>query len=200
MVESSDSGFSRRFSESLLAYKRDHRCLCTFDVLFVCFLREVARFGFFRLGPIVIDVRLVEEVVEAQLIAAPSTEPDDYIPFSRLLMDEVRRSGGRRMDELHHLLVFMRCGKGVAARVFGELGVTPEQVESYLRSGLGEPASPETWMTPEEVAAYLRVHVQTVRTWIREGKMPARRVVGMRSLRVRATDAARMLRPLDEQD
>ena len=74
------------------------------------------------------------------------------------------------------------------------------RVESYLRSGVEGATGSETWMTPEEVATYLRVHVQTVRAWIREGRLPARRVVGMRSLRVLASDAARMLRPLDEAD
>jgi excisionase family DNA binding protein len=106
------------------------------------------------------------------------------------------------MDELHYLLAFMRCGEGLPARVFGELGVTPEQIERYLReTGGGTPApAAERLMTPEEVADYLKVHVQTVRAWIRSGRLPARRVAGLRALRVRAADVENLLEPLGDDD
>lgn len=32
------------------------------------------------------------------------------------------------------------------------------------------------YLTPEEVAATLRVHISTVRRWIRDGRLPAYRV------------------------
>jgi excisionase family DNA binding protein len=172
------------------------------DVLFLCFLRLVERFGYFHLGPITINVRVVEERVDATVLpgADPHAITEDWVRFSRLLMKEVRLSGRKRVDELHYLFAFMRCNEGIAAQVFGELGVTPAQVEAYLKSGIEETGPPDRWMTPEEVADFLRVHVQTVRAWIRGGKLPARRVYGMRSLRVRAVDAANMLRPIDEED
>jgi excisionase family DNA binding protein len=44
------------------------------------------------------------------------------------------------------------------------------------------------------------VHVRTVRAWIHSGRLPARRVAGLRALRVRAEDVASLLRPLDEAD
>ena len=32
---------------------------------------------------------------------------------------------------------------------------------------------PEVWLTIEEVAAELKVHIETVRRWVRKGELPA---------------------------
>ena len=39
-------------------------CGATLDLLFLCYLRRLSRFGYFVLGPITIDVDLIEDVVE----------------------------------------------------------------------------------------------------------------------------------------
>lgn len=195
-------GFNERLNTEVTRYEAEHECHGTYDVMFLCFLRLVSRFGYFTLGPITIDMRLIEDLVERTLQhrEAPGLT-EDLVHLSRLVMQEVRRSGRRRIDELHYLLAFMRCGEGLPARVFGELGVTPEQVESYLKeTGGAAPAPLERLMTPEEVAEYLKVHVQTVRTWIRSGRLPARRVAGLRALRVRSTDVMNLLEPLGEAE
>jgi len=181
--------------------QRRLNCDSTLDVAFLCYLRRLARFGYFRLGPITIDVRLIEEIVEHS--AVPSHTPRegltaDHRRFIVLLMEELRRSGRQRLDELHYLLAFMRCQEGLPGRVFSELGVTPEQVNAYLKdteSHLAEPA--EKLLTPEQVAEYLQVHVETVRGWIRSGMLPARRIAGLRALRVRSSDVDALLQPLD---
>jgi len=172
-------------------------CENTTDLFFLSFLRRMARFGYFTLGPITIDVRLIEDLVERNAVPGPvAAASEDFVRFSRLLMQEVRRSERTQIDELHLLLALMRWGEGLPGRVFGELGVTPEQIERYLQQPHGAAGSLEQLMTPEEVADYLQVHVQTVRAWIRAGTLPARRVAGLRALRVRAGDVERMLKPL----
>jgi excisionase family DNA binding protein len=174
------------------------------DVCFLAYLRRLARFGYFTLGPITIDVNLIEEIV---VRTVSRTEPagltEDAVRFHDRLAQEMRRSGRRRIDELHYLLAFMRCNEGLPGRVFGELGVMPETVESYLKQTGGAAAAVEPvdrLMSPEEVADYLGVHVQTVRAWIRSGRLPARRVAGLRALRIRYADVVNLLRPLDEQE
>jgi|SRR5579883_2176415 excisionase family DNA binding protein len=197
-----DAGFVEAVSRDAHAIAHRLGSDTTLDVIFLAYLRRMARFGYFALGPITVDVRLIEDLVER--CATPGQPPrasDDYTRFSRLLMQEVRRSGRRRIDELHYLLAFMRCNEGLPARVFGELGVTPEQIERYLReTGGAQAETHERLMTPEEAAEYLRVHVQTVRAWIRAGTLPARRVAGLRALRIRASDVETLLKPLDEPD
>ncbi len=107
-----------------------------------------------------------------------------------------------RLDELVTLLTFMKLGEGLPARVFGELGVTTEDVERYV-SELGGPPqaaspAPVTKLYSTEGAAdYLGVHVQTVRSWIRSGKLPASRLAGQKSIRIREHDLESVLEPID---
>jgi len=177
------------------------------DLVFLVYLRRMARFGFFTFGPITVDVDMVEEVVQRTAPRCTAHGPneheytDDYVRFSRRLIDGVRRSGRRRIDELHFLLAFMRTPEGLPARVFGELGVTPEQVEEFARNRPGaEPARLEKLYSPEEAADYLGVHVQTVRAWIRSGRLPASRLAGQRALRIRASALSSVLEPVDARE
>ena len=178
---------------------------CTIDIYFLAYLRHLSRFGYFTFGPINIDVGLIENIVDrtcAKRLPGETGRPpwaDDagWVGFSQLLMEEVKRSGRRHIDELHYLLAFMRLEDGLPKRVFGELGVTPDQVEEFARSG-GSRQSPalEKLFSPEEAAEYLNVHVQTVRAWIRSGRLRARRLAGQRALRITASDLQSVLEPL----
>jgi excisionase family DNA binding protein len=182
------------------------------DFLFVCYLAEYARLGRFEYGPIVIEVRVVEDQFAREYARlAPGQSRDDvtftdsYRHFYQALGAEVARSGRRRVDELHWLMAFMRVGEGLPARVFGELGVTPGDVERFSR---GSPAKPqasrdddlERLYSPEEIADYLGVHVQTVRAWVRAGRLPARRILGQRALRIRKSDLDAVLLPVTGTD
>jgi excisionase family DNA binding protein len=168
------------------------------DKLFLAFLRTNSRFGIFSFGPITIHVPTVEEAVRRAVHeSVPSGGLQNFVLLSDLLQAEVKRSGRSRVDELHLLLAFMRIGIGVPARVFGELGVTPQQVEDYA-SRASHPTLPiEELYSPEEAAAYLKVHVQTVREWIRTGRLKASRLAGQRALRIKASDLQTLLEPLE---
>ena len=174
------------------------------DVFFLAFLRRVERFGYFTLGPVTIDVRVIEDIVERTTLPSEQDPPpfgDELTRFSHVLMEEVRRSGRRRIDDLHVLLALMRFPEGLPGRVFSELGVTPEQVDEYVKSG-GQvaPRENERLYSPEEAAEYLGVHVQTVRAWIRSGRLKASRLAGQRALRIRASELNSILEPVDPGD
>jgi len=200
MQDLGEAGFVEHLNREVHGLAGRLHSASTLDVNFLAYLRHFSRFGYFSLGPITIDVNLIEDVVERT--AVPSEEldaADDYVRFSRLVVQEVRRSGRKRIDELHYLFAFMRCNEGLPGRVFGELGVKPEEVEAYLKRTGGAVSEPlERLMSPEEVAEYLRVNVQTVRSWIRSGKLAARRVAGLRALRVRFADVVELLKPIGE--
>ena len=175
----------------------------TVDLLFLAYLLKTSRFGFFSFGPITIDVRLVEDLVTRT--AKRGSDPkagtktrygDDVLRFFSVLSDEVERSGRRRIDEVHFLLAFMQIGEGIPARVFGELGVTPEEIRSFVPEAM-TPAGGGRLYSPEEAAEYLGVHVKTVRNWIRSGRLPASRLAGQRVLRIRSTDLNRLLEPVE---
>jgi excisionase family DNA binding protein len=175
----------------------------TIDVFFLAFLRRVERFGYFTLGPITIDVRLIEDIVERTTVSSSAERVpigDDVTRFSEVLMEEVRRTGRRHIDDLHVLLALMKFGEGLPGRVFGELGITPEQIEQYVKSGEMPARSNERLYSPEEAGEYLGVHVQTVRGWIRSGRLKASRLAGQRALRIRASDLDSILEPVDPSD
>lgn len=200
MTAQPDTSLIEQIHRDVIAMsERLGNCGSTLDVLFLCYLRRLSRFGYFTCGPVTIDVDLIEDIVERTAVPGDSCgASEDYIRYTRLLMQEVQRSGRKRVDERHFLLAFARCGEGLPARVFGELGVTPEQIEASFREPQAAMVPSERLMTPEEVATYLQVHVETVRGWIRSGKLPALRVAGLRALRVQYTDVIELLKPLDE--
>lgn len=176
----------------------------TVDIQLLVFLRRFSRFGYFQFGPVSIDVRVIEEIVE-RTTRVDSPEPltvlgDDVVRFSKILIGEVQKSGRKRIDELHYLLAFMRWGEGLPARVFGELGVTAEQVERFAAGRNQRTAAAETLYSPEEAADYLGVHVQTVRAWIRLGRLKASRLAGQRALRIRSTELLSVLEPVNPDD
>lgn len=205
--ELSPGAGSDRFLEELgLASAREAERLgspaITLDIQFLVFLRRFSRFGFFRFGPLSVDVSLIEDLVERTVDrgaseGAPAVS-DDLVAFSRQVAQETQKLGRKRIDELAYLLAFMRWRDGIPGRVFGELGVSPEAVERFAR----DQALPEQekLYSPEEAAEYLGVHVQTVRGWIRSGRLRASRLTGQRALRIRAGDLNSVLEPVDPKD
>lgn len=193
----------------------------TVDMEFMLYLQTLSRFGFFRFGPVTIDTRIVEDLfyrTAPRGTGGPEHPPvgESFVRFNERLWAEVRRSGRSRVDELHYLLAFMRTPEGLPARVFGELGVTAEDVEDYVATlathrataaeapafapGWRQRSRDERLYTTEEAAAYYGVHVQTVRTWIRSGKLPAVRLAGKKEIRIREHDLQAVLEPIDPRD
>lgn len=203
----SESAWSREMHEWLWRLAERYSQPMTLDLGFLAYLRALERFGFFMFGPVVIDVGIVEDAYARTRLATNSSLPvsEDYVRFSELLMREVRQSGRSAVDELHYLLAFMRVNEGLPSRIFGELGVTPEDVEDYVRelttgkTGLIAPGGERLYST-EEVADYFGVHVQTVRGWIRSRRLPAAKLAGQKSIRVRERDLRRMLQPIEPGD
>jgi excisionase family DNA binding protein len=52
------------------------------------------------------------------------------------------------------------------------------------------------YLTPEEAAEELGVHVQTMRAYIRSGRMPAFRLAGERAIRILRADLGKVLEPV----
>lgn len=175
------------------------------DIAFVAFLKACSQFGFFRFGPITLDVDVLEDIL---LRTHPRGDggpeyplaSEESIALGKLGWD-LFRSSEVSPGQRETLLTFMHWGKDLPARVFGELGVTPQDVEQYiseLSSGSrgARPASGRLFST-DEAAEYLGVHVQTIRAWIRSGKLPASRLAGMKSIRIREADLEAVLEPID---
>jgi excisionase family DNA binding protein len=57
--------------------------------------------------------------------------------------------------------------------------------------------SVERLYSPKEAAEYLRVHVTTIRRWVRLGRLPASRLAGGPYFRIRESDLLRLLDPFE---
>ena len=51
-------------------------------------------------------------------------------------------------------------------------------------------------LTRTQAAEALGVHVQTLRAYVRSGKLPAHRLAGERAIRIRRPDLEKLLEPL----
>lgn len=183
------------------------------DIEFVAFLRTFSQFGFFRFGPITIDVNVVEDILlrtHPRGDGGPEHPPasPEAIQLGESQWDIAAELGRATIDELVCLLGYMRWGKGLTARVFGELGVTEDDVirAASEPTGSRRPESKATspvaqrLYSTEGAAEYLGVHVQTVRSWIRSGKLPASRLAGQKSIRIRERDLEAVLEPIDPRE
>lgn len=194
--------FQRSFAEEVRAeYDRLGIPGPTLDLAFLAFVRLLARFGVFRFGPITISVDQIEAAVEQSHRGAelPASQGEGFVRLFDMVAQEARRTGSRRPNELHYLLAFMRIGDGLPARVFGELGVSPEQVEQFARRPPAGRSIEERLYSPEEAAEYLGIRVETVRAWIRSGRLRASRLAGQRVLRIRASDLEAVLEPVQPE-
>lgn len=184
------------------------------NIEFLSFLRAFSRFGVFRYGPITIALAPVEDVFWREYQArvpedlppwdardrdVPATTQDHH-DFVTRAWAEARSRGRRTFDELDYLVGFMTTTSGLPLRVFSELGVSPERVRAYAeRDRLGLPPIEEMverLYSPEEAAQYFGVRVETVRSWIRSGKLPASRLAGLKSIRIRERDLSAVLDPI----
>ncbi|MEO8541253.1 MAG: helix-turn-helix domain-containing protein [bacterium] len=182
------------------------------DIEFVAFLRTFSQFGFFRFGPITIDVNVVEDILmrtHPRGAGGPEHPPGslEAIELGELQWAIAAERGSLHIDELSCLFGYLRWGKGLPARVFGELGVTEDELEGYVTElsagGRREPSHPpvvQKLYSTEDAAGYLGVHIQTVRAWIRSGKLPASRLAGQKSIRIRERDLEAVLEPIDPRE
>jgi excisionase family DNA binding protein len=65
-----------------------------------------------------------------------------------------------------------------------------------LEAAPREEKETKDYLTPEEAAEALSIHVQTMRTYIRTGRVPAFRLAGERSIRILRADLEKVLEPL----
>ena len=54
----------------------------------------------------------------------------------------------------------------------------------------------QEYLTPEEAAEALSIHVQTMRAYIRSGRLPAFRLAGERAIRILRSDLEKVLESL----
>lgn len=185
-------------------------------------LRAISRFGVAQIGPYVIDLeelridwsRPVERSAgkvawsddavavfdcAARIARSDRQNPDRPMTSARVqithLLVAIFTTGGTLMTELQQRYGITSAGWRTA------LAVRPSDSDQERRETDG-PATPaeQSYLSPEEVAQALGIHVQTVRGYIRSGKLTALRVAGERTIRIRKSDIESLLEPLHPED
>ena len=193
------------------------------DELLLGCLQALARFGIVRLGTWTIDLeRFGIDWLEAPAMGAGREGAKvSYSEAAVAIFDRAARiakaddSAGIRVE--HFLVAFTDEDAGVmgdlkrtfaidsaswraAAASLADSdaggGVTGENkmVDASARTSVL--TAIRQYLTPEEAADTLGIHVQTLRAYIRTGKLPALRLAGERSLRIRRCDLDKVLEPL----
>ena len=115
------------------------------------------------------------------------------IHIEHLLVAFANEETGLMGDLRRRFAIDSAAWRSAAANLAGVRFVN--QDESKIAELSVSPASRE-YLTPEEAAEALGIHVQTLRAYVRSGKLPALRLAGERSLRIRRADLDKVLEPL----
>ncbi len=188
------------------------------DDLLIALLAEISRFGIAQVGPWSIDVdgldgQATVDPVEAASdggAAGPRYASSTVALFERAT--GIARRDGSGTTRLVHLLVAFSDEEGLMAELREAHGFTSTEWRAALAAmdPALDPAHPRQSATagarvPEllsvdDAADFLDVHAQTVRNYIRSGKLPAYRLAGERFIRVLRRDLLALLErvPVDD--
>lgn len=174
------------------------------DLLLGCFA-SLAQFGILQLGPWTLDLEAFGidwlQPLEPGKGKIRYAEPVLEI-FSRAA--RIARAEGAASVGVDHLLAAFAAEESGLA---GELKRTRGISSASWRAAVAQLARPapgkqtrepglrpaREYLTPEEAAEVLGVHVQTLRAYVRSGKLPAHRLAGERAIRIRRKDLEAVL-------
>jgi len=178
-------------------------------------LRAISRFGIVTLGPWSLDL----EALGVDWVRGVDT-PRPKVAYSQQAVQlfdraaRIARSAGSVGVGVNHLLAaFATEETGLMKRLKMAHGITSASWRAAIaaidtpgandsRIDEMESSKKETrqYLTPEEAAEMLGVHVQTMRAYIRGGRVPAFRLAGERSIRLRRSDLEKVLEPFEVEE
>lgn len=194
----------------------------TADDLLLGLLSEVSRFGIAWIGDWAIDIRSLEGASSTNGGPRGDTKAPGYAADTVRLFESgvaiAREDGARSVAPVHLLAAFAEEESPVMLELRRRHGFGPAQWRAALARTDLEPqqsfaavrgngdsrargAAGEI-MNVDDAAAYLAVHAQTIRNYIRSGKLPAYRLAGERSIRLLRQDLLALLEQVrtDEPD
>ena len=207
----------RATREAIARAKRRGAQAVTPDDLLIGLLQTIARFGIAFIDPWTIDLEALGEA-PAEEGTSDGGPKVAYAPATAALFDRAagiaRQDGASRVKLVHLLVAYAPENNGFMGQLKQTYGFSatewraalarwhplrPNGLESGVRIDAGNQhkASLEerALLSPDEAAAFLGVHTQTVRGYIRSGKLPAHRLAGERALRIRREDVLALLEP-----
>lgn len=166
----------------------------------------MARFGVARIGPLRLDL----EVLGLDWLTPVAASPEGKVAYSAAtvaLLDAaaaIARADGAKCPRVVHLLAaFPRIAP---SPLWTRAGVESAGWRAALAewdtaaASAGGAPSHDEYLSPEQAAELLGVHHQTIRGYIRSGKLAALRIAGERAVRIRRASLDRLLEPLESSE
>lgn len=195
-----------------LAKKRNRKEVGPDELLLGC-LQTFSRFGVAQIGSWTLDL---EEFGVDWLDTPPKNETK--VAYSQPVVDLFDRAariatadGSGTIRVFHLLAAFGVENEGFMGDLKRSFGITNSTWRAAVaRTWIGTDVSLSgvdsskgnnlsEYLTPEQAAEALSIHVQTVRAYVRSGKLPALRLAGERAIRIRRGDLKTVLEPLVPQ-
>jgi len=198
-------------SFAIFAAKQHGALEVTPDHILLGCLRAISRFGIATLGSWSLDL----EPLGVDWVRQPEG-PRPKVAYSQEAVDlfdraaQIAKSVGDSGISVNHLLAaFATEENGLMGELRRAHGITSASWRAAI-AGLGsettngvkpdrlttEKKKTQEYLTPEEGAEALSIHVQTMRAYIRSGRLPAFRLAGERAIRILRTDLEKVLEPL----
>lgn len=193
-----------------LAKQRGLREVTADELLLGC-LHAISQFGVVQLGAWMIDL----EALGIDWISRPE-QSGVKVAYSQAVVDifdlaaRIARSDESGIRVEHLLAAFAGEDRGLMRELKRTHGITsggwraaiaelPRRADGKAkesRDGFSRTEIVRDYLSPEEAAEALGVHVQTLRAYVRSGKLPALRLAGERAIRIRRADLDKLLEPV----
>jgi len=196
------------------------------DGLLVGILRIISRFDIVQIGLLTIDLEDFEGIIRdgcKHEIENISNQKVAYNSSANALFEKAayiaRKDNSPKVELVHLLVAFADENKGLMAQIKEKYGFTarewrvalsdwqyfsPERTDMDFRNAVGHKSvmdfGEKQFFSPDEAAEFLGVHVQTIRGYIRVGKLPALRLAGERALRIKREDLLALLEPYKPEE
>ena len=198
----------------------------TRDDLLIGLLQTVARFDIVQIGEITIDLEELGEV-QSEHSGDDAGRSDKkkvaYSPRASTVFDRAARiakgDNSSKIGIVHLLVAFANEDNMAFARLKEKYGISGVKWRSALsnwqpassaKTETGSKVGVETrspmeinekeFFTPDEAAVFLGLHPQTIRGYIRTGKLAALRLAGERVLRIERKNLLALLEPYKPEE
>jgi len=198
----------------------------TRDDLLMGLFQAVARFDIVQIGPFTIDLEDLGELLgessedESDKISKQKVaySANAVIVFERAARI-ARKDNAPKVELIHLLVAFANEDNRLMAQLKEKYSFSGTEWRSALskwqpislskrEAGLENNAGRKSQMefnekqffSPDEAAEFLDVHTQTIRSYIRTGKLPALRLAGERALRIQRDDLLALLEPYKPEE
>lgn len=196
------------------------------DDLLVGILQVISRFDIVQIGQLTIDLEDFDGISRDGFTDDPKNISNKKVAYSsstNALFEQAayiaRKDSSPKVGIVHLLVAFADENSGLMVQLKEKYGFSGKQwrvalsdwqfflsektvMDSKIAIGAKSmiDVSEKQFFSPDEAAEFLGVHVQTIRGYIRMGKLPALRLAGERALRIKREDLLALLEPFKPEE